>query len=247
MSLPQPNLSIVALAYNEEESVRPFLEEALEFLDVQPGEHEIIVVDDGSTDETAALVQEIAEGDPRVRLISHPRNRGMGAGMRTGFRNAEGTHVCILAADGQVSAWELAKLIPHLSSASIVLSQYSRRHSEVFRVGLSKGLRTLMWMLLGTYHSFEGTYLFPASVARDEIGLDSICSETFMFNFELISRAMMLGHSTRFVTIDPKPRAAGSSKVANLARISMVTEDLLRFRAQLFREGHLWGKVWRRK
>ncbi len=245
MPLPRPNLSIVALAYNEEESVGAFLEDALEFLDTQPGEHEIILVDDGSTDGTAAIVGEIAEQDPRVRLISHPRNMGMGAGMSTGFRNARGTHVSILAADGQVRAWELAKLIPHLSSAEIVLSSYAPRHhhSELYRVGLSVGMRALMWMLLGTYHAFEGTYLIPVSIARDEIGLDAIESETFMFNFELISRAKLLGHTTRFVTVDCRSRAAGSSKVANLRRIAMVTEDMLKFRAKLFREGYLWGGV----
>ncbi len=239
MTADAPNLTLVVLAYNEESSVRDFLVDCLAFLDTQPGEHEIIVVDDGSTDRTGAEVREVAHEDPRIRLVTHPRNLGIGAGMRSGFAHARGSHLSVLAADGQVRAWALERLIPHLETAPIVLSVYRRRPHELYRVGLSRGLRALMKILLGISFKLEGIYVFPVAVARDEIGLDTIGADTFFFSFELISRALALGYSTATVTIDPLPRASGASKVANLRAIARVTEELLRFRLRLFREGEL--------
>ena len=235
-----PDLSLVVLAYDEEATVGPFVEDCLRFLDTRPGDHEVIVVDDGSADATAARVLEVAGRDARVRLVTHLDNMGMGAGMRSGFEHARGSHVSVLAADGQVRAWELDKLIPHLATAPIVLSVYARRPSEVYRVGLSVGLRAVMRVLLGLSFRLEGIYLFPVDVARDEIGLDTVASTTFFFSFELISRAIARGHRTHTVTIEPLPRTAGASKVVSARRIARVAEELAQFRLRLLQEGQLW-------
>ena len=104
MAQAEPNLSLVVLAWNEEESVEAYLRETLAWLDTRPGSHEILLIDDGSTDRTAEITRRVAQEDPRVRLVSHAVNRGMGGGMRSGFASARGDYVTILAADGQVRA-----------------------------------------------------------------------------------------------------------------------------------------------
>ena len=232
-----PNLTLVVLAYNEQENVAPFLEDCLAYLDTHPGQHEIVVIDDGSVDETAARAQVVADADPRVRIVAHGRNRGMGAGIRSGFAAARGEYVSILAADGQVRAWELDKMLPSLAQAPIVLSVYRSRGDGAHRWALSTGMRLMMRALLGVDFRLQGIYLFPVAVARDEIGLQTVKAETFFFSFELIGRALSLGHTARTVTIEALPRTTGDTKVANLGRIQRVAGEVIRCRLRLLRQG----------
>lgn len=233
-----PKLSLVVLAWNEEACVGPYLEQTLAWLDTRPGEHEILLVDDGSTDQTREIALSYAAKDPRVRVFSHEKNRGMGGGMRTGFTNARGDYVTILAADGQVRASEIDKLLPHLGKATIVSSVYTRRPSERYRVVMSLTLRAMMRALIGLQFQLEGIYLFPTVLAR-QIGIDTIKAETFFFSFELIHRAMMGGATVYVTEIEPLPRMAGESKVANRKRIQRVFDEMMRFRRQLQSEGKL--------
>ena len=85
-----PDLTLILLAFNEEAAVTRSLVECLRFLDTLSGNHEVILLDDGSTDSTRALAEKVAAKDARVRVVSHRQNRGMGAGMRTGIDNARG-------------------------------------------------------------------------------------------------------------------------------------------------------------
>jgi glycosyltransferase involved in cell wall biosynthesis len=225
-----PNLSLVLLAYNEEQSLGPVLDDTLAYLDTRPGQHELIVVDDGSSDGTLAVARVAEARDARVRVVVHERNRGMGAGMRSGFGAARGDHVVMLPADGQVRAWEIDKLLPGLAQADIVLSIYGddRASRGLWRVTLSRGLRLLMRALIHVSFELEGIYLFPVRALR-EIGLDSVRAETFFFSFELITLAIERGYTATTVVVRLHDRLAGRSKVANLRQIRRVADELLRF------------------
>ena len=233
-----PALTLVVLAYNEEANVAPFLETCLSWLDglPNPADHEVLCIDDGSTDATAARAAAVEAREARVRLVRHETNQGMGAGMRSGFRNARGDYVTILAADGQVPPQALDAMLPSLARVPIVLTVYDRPPGEAYRVVLSQGLRVMMRALLGVSFRLEGIYLFPTHIARDEVGLDRIGSSTFFFSFELISRALALGYRAETLSITPQRRMEGQSKVANLSRIRRVAKELVKFRWRLTRE-----------
>src|SRR5947207_15570794 len=90
----EPQLSVVIPAYDETARLNPFLVEVRGYLDSEyPRDHEVIVVDDGSTDDTAALVERVAEDWPQLRLVRHVRNRGKGAAVRTGILAATGRRI----------------------------------------------------------------------------------------------------------------------------------------------------------
>lgn len=225
-----PNLSLVLLAYNEEQSLGPVLDDTLAYLDTRPGNHEVIVVDDGSSDGTLALARAAEARDGRVRVVVHEQNRGMGAGMRSGFGAARGDYVVMLPADGQVRAREIDKLLPGLGQADIVLSVYGddRARRGLWRLTLSRGLRLLMRALIQVSFELEGIYLFPVRAVR-EIGLDTVEAETFFFSFELITLAIERGYTVTTVGVRLHDRVAGKSKVANLRQIRAVADELLRF------------------
>lgn len=88
--------TVLAPAYNEEAVIGRFLEETLPWL---PPGSELLVVDDGSQDATASIVDAWSEADPRVRLVTHPTNRGLGQALRTGFAASQGEILVTVDAD----------------------------------------------------------------------------------------------------------------------------------------------------
>jgi glycosyltransferase involved in cell wall biosynthesis len=103
-------VSIVIPAYNEELGIGPVLEELQEILARAPFAYEIIVVDDGSLDNTAAVVQRY----PSVRLFAHKHNLGYGAALKTAIRHARYATICITDADGTYPNARIPELVAQL-------------------------------------------------------------------------------------------------------------------------------------
>jgi dolichyl-phosphate beta-glucosyltransferase len=105
------SLSIVIPAYNEEKRLPATLDRVREYLCAQPDQNwECIVVDDGSKDGTAALVERTAASEPRIRLVKNPGNRGKGYAVRNGMLAAHGAWRLFSDADLSAPIEELPKL-----------------------------------------------------------------------------------------------------------------------------------------
>jgi dolichyl-phosphate beta-glucosyltransferase len=108
-----PSLSIVIPAYNEERRLPPTLAAVRAYLDARAyPDAEILVVDDGSRDGTAALVETAAREDPRVHLLRNPGNRGKGYSVRHGMLEARNQWILFSDADLSAPIEELDKLLP---------------------------------------------------------------------------------------------------------------------------------------
>lgn len=99
------DVSVVMPAFNEAERIQEAIRRVLDLDFV----HELVVVDDGSTDGTAALVAEMS--DDRIRLIEQPVNRGKGAALRTGFAAAQAPFVAVHDADLEYDPADIARLL----------------------------------------------------------------------------------------------------------------------------------------
>src|ERR1700719_968169 len=97
--MSQPSYSIVIPAFNEGRRIGRTLEQIQQFLAASGWDAEIIVVNDGSKDETAALVRKFGEDDGRVRLLENPGNRGKGYSVRHGMLEARGEWLIFTDAD----------------------------------------------------------------------------------------------------------------------------------------------------
>jgi len=118
----QNNLSIIIPAYNESASIVRVIENLHhELLDLGIEDYEIIVVNDGSTDQT----RKILEGRNDIKLINHPYNKGMGAGMKTGTRNAMKTWVLFFDADGQHKSKYIKEFLKYTDEYELIVGDRS--------------------------------------------------------------------------------------------------------------------------
>jgi glycosyltransferase involved in cell wall biosynthesis len=143
------SLSVFFPAYNEQDIIAKTVESASRAVSRFADDYEIIVVDDGSSDLTATVVEDIARRDPHVRLVSHGVNRGYGAALRTGFASAQKELVFFSDADGQFDLQELVGLLGMLNRAPVVLGYRIRRSDPLYRLFIAKVYNILIRMVFG--------------------------------------------------------------------------------------------------
>lgn len=153
-----PSLSIVVPAYNESARLGSTLERMIAYLDSQSfADAEVIVVDDGSTDDTASLVERYAAVDQRVRLIRNPGNRGKGYAVRNGMLHARGEWVLFSDADLSSPIEELEDLLAAADEANAAIAIGSRAldrslvktHQSAAREFLGRFFNFLMRLITG--------------------------------------------------------------------------------------------------
>jgi glycosyltransferase involved in cell wall biosynthesis len=108
--MSNPNVSVLVPCYNEEHAVAQTIEK-LESALATLGDFEIIAINDGSTDRTLDQLQSLQHHHRHLRVVNHERNRGYGAALKTGMRNAAAPLIAIIDADGTYPIADLPKLI----------------------------------------------------------------------------------------------------------------------------------------
>ncbi len=148
--------SIILPAYNESARIRPGLEKALAFVREQRWSAEIIVVDDGSKDDTAEIVRQLMVNAPELRLLENPGNRGKGYSVRNGMLNAHGDILMFSDADFSSPIYESIKLIKAIEDGADVafgsrwlLAETQTRRQSLLRQFVGRAYNLLLRLLLG--------------------------------------------------------------------------------------------------
>jgi len=214
---PAPNaaeelrVSLVLPAYNEAAGIRQAITEADAALAHIAADYEILVVDDGSRDETAGIVSNEAGLRPRVRLLRHVQNRGYGAALRTGFTAARFERVAFTDADCQFYLDDLTGLLIRAKQVPVAVGFRVGRQDSARRRFLSWGYNTLARTLLGTRVRDCDCAL---KVFHKDV-LASLLPETsgFFVNTEMLTRARQLGYEVAEMGVRHRPRLRGASTV----------------------------------
>lgn len=226
-----PSLSVIILMFNEAESILRTLGETHAFLATYPASWEVLVIDDGSTDDGPKMVAQFFQEHGGGRLCRHERNLGMGAAMQTGIREARMPYFVFNAADGQIPAAELAKMLPLLRQGDVVITRYPKGERSGFRRCLSRGLRRYLQHVVRIDASLEGLYLFPTAHAKR--WAPDIAAHTFLFSFVLIQKAMDAGLKPVWGTVRCVPRTEGKSKTLQWRSLMRVAREAVRLRSMV--------------
>jgi dolichol-phosphate mannosyltransferase len=212
MERKRPSLSLVLPAYNEAEGIGPAVTEADAALGQFADDYEILVVDDGSQDDTAAIVAELAHERSRVRLLRHDGNRGYGAALRTGFEAARGERVAFTDADGQFDLAELERLVAASNRTPIVVGYRVDRKDPWRRRFFSWGYNQIVRWLIGT--GVRDCDCALKVFRRDALRRLLPDSTHFFVNTEMLARARQSGVPVVEVGVTHRPRRHGQSKVS---------------------------------
>lgn len=231
-----PDISIVIAAYNEENRIADSLNRIEAYRRARDLSTEVIVVDDGSTDNTPLLVFALSLEVEGLRLIRYPRNRGKGYALRTGVLSSRGRMVLLSDADLSTPIEELERLTPHIDSESHQVAIGSRAHalSEIVRAqpfwrrGMSRLFNGFVRLLVldGFRDTQCGFKLFSGEVARSLFAVARI--DRFAYDVEILSLAHRNGY--RIVEVPIKWSDSAGSKVRPLLDSLQMAADLVRIR-----------------
>lgn len=202
-----PKLSIIVPAYNEENGIRPTMEQLQEVI----GEidAELLVIDDGSTDGTSAALAGI-EG---LRVLRHDVNRGYGAALKTGIRNAAADWICITDADGTYPNERISELMTYMDRYDMVVGARTGANVAIpmIRRPAKKVLNILANLLTGEKipDLNSGLRIFKKSVALRYMHL---FPSGFSFTTTITMSMLNADYLVRFIPIDYHHRE-GSSKI----------------------------------
>jgi glycosyltransferase involved in cell wall biosynthesis len=232
-----PSISLVLPAYNEAENIQPMVAEATPALQVVADDFEIIVVDDGSADDTAAVTRQVMESKPHVRLVQHPVNQGFGAAVFSGFTNAEKDWIFYTDADRQFVLSELERFVPYMDKADLIAGYRAPRRDPFLRVLYGKGWSMLCTLFFGyTARDVDcGFKLFRREIIEELA--PTIESRGATFSIEWLVRAKRAGYRFVELPVSHRPRVAGSQTGANIDVIVRAFRELMQVRVQLWREG----------
>jgi dolichol-phosphate mannosyltransferase len=230
---PAPRLySIVMPAYNEEASVGSTLRALIDALDKAPYAYEIIVVNDASTDGTAAVLESLAAEHSKIRWIENPGPNGYGAAIRKGLEHYAGDAVVVVTADGSDAPKDvLAYFAAIAEGADCAFGSRFRKGARVrgyppFKLFVNRLANGLCGLLLASrYDDFTNGFKCYRRVVID--AMDPIVSNQFNITIEMTVKAIQGGWRIVVLPTDWTQRAAGVSNFRLLKLIKPYAATLL--------------------
>jgi len=223
-----PSLSVFFPAYNEQDIIAKTVESATRAISRLADDYEIIVVDDGSRDRTAAVVEDLARRDPHVRLVSHEVNRGYGAALRTGFGSARKELVFFSDADGQFDLAELSGLLAMLKRAPVVLGYRIRRSDPLYRLFIAKVYNIIVRLTFGLrVRDIDCAFKLFRHEVLDDVALES---DGAFISSELLIKLKRKNVPMVERGVHHYPRTTGTSKGATPAVILKTIRDVVQLR-----------------
>jgi glycosyltransferase involved in cell wall biosynthesis len=228
----KPTISVFFPCYNDEGSIAKLVNEATSVLKRISRDFEVIVVDDGSSDNSHKILKDLAKKNKKLKLVFHEKNRGYGGALKSGFKNATKELVFYTDGDGQYDVREIEKLLPRMTDDIDVVQGYKlKRHDPLYR------------MIIGSlYHHFS-RIVFNIKVkdidcdfrlirkkAMDGITLHY---DSGVICVELVKKLQKRGVRFSEIGVHHFPRLHGKSQFFNLRRVSRT----------LIEQGRLWWKL----
>lgn len=236
--------SIIVPLFNEEENIKPLISNILKVIGSDSGFLELILVDDGSHDRTSAITQQFVENDPRIHLLQHKKNLGLGAAIRTGLQAAQGNYVLYTDADLPFDFSLIPELFELAEVDSVLTGQRLNRGEGLRRWILTKGYNSLIWLFFG-FSLKDVNFackIFPQKFLKDA----RLSSEGSFIDVEMLLESRRLGLKIKEYPMTYYPRERGLSTLSRPKVIFGIIREMLHYAEGLSRQktAPLW-RGWR--
>jgi len=221
------SISVCVPAFNEEGSLRAAVEDLLTTLSTAVQKLEIIIVNDGSTDFTPRLAEQLARIYYQVKVIHHKINLGIGVCYRDALLVAGGEYFTWFPGDHENSAEEFVQCLPYLGDGTVVTCYHQGQDSRtVLRRWLSRSYtRILNKYLHFNLKYYNGLTIFPTSILRSM----PLVADGFGFPAESLVRAIQRGCPILELLAPLNKRRWGKSKAFSLLSLSRTARDIFKF------------------
>ena len=238
-------LSIVIPFFNEEENLIPVIRESISVLDASclKGCYQLVLVDDGSTDNSQHIADNLVLDYPCIILKHHEANRGFGFALQTGFLSATGRLVTFIPADGEVKVQEVIKFYERIGEADLLVSKRVCGDRETkqqvrpwYREVLTWGNGVLTRFILGfNPKDMQGIFVVKNEILQ-WVASHSRCGLVYL---EVIRYCIMNQYQLAVGDMYVSPRLHDKSKVANARSILRTLFNLLRLSWSKVPSNHL--------
>lgn len=217
------DLSIIYPAFNEEINVTHIPEELIKYADELGLEYEILLVDDGSRDNTYKNALELSSKYPQINILQHEKNMGLGMAIRTGINNTKGTLLITLDADFTFHPRQIKSLLDRFNQGDVdcvigspALYGYGK-DIPLYRVILSMAVNNLYKFLLGQ----KVTAISPIFrlYKSDQVKELPLTSNNFDINAEILFKLLQTKRKVAEIPAELTTREFGESKIDNVREI----------------------------
>ena len=211
------SLSIFFPCYNEASNVGTMIDQAVQVGEAYGIDYEVVVVDDGCSDNSAQIVEDRSKKNSRVKLVRHPKNMGYGAALRTGLKSVKKDLVFLTDGDNQFRLSEIEKLFSKIDSCDVVVGYRIDRRDKAHR-RLNGFLWTKLTRFLFGLPVRDVDCAFKLFRRRALEGLEPK-SDHLLIHAEILARIKKKGFKIEEIGVTHYPRAAGLATATGVGRI----------------------------
>ena len=218
-------ISVIMPALNEEKNIEAAIRNSLRAMDDLKIRGEVLVVNDGSSDQTESVAQGLMKKEPRVRILRHERPQGIGASFWDGVQEARGSVVTMFPGDNENDPHEALRYFDLLKQVDVVIPFiYNKGARGAMRQFISFFYRTIINITFGMNLNYtNGTVLYRKSILSD-IHLQS---KGFLYQTEILVKTIRRGYLFAEVPCSLGKRASGASKAMTFRSLMNVMRSYL--------------------
>lgn len=230
--MEKPEITIFFPVYNDENTIASMTEKCIQVLKEIASKYEVIIINDGSPDNSGAVADEMANKYEYVRVIHHPQNKGYGAAIKSGLENAQYEWVCFTDGDDEYDIEDLRKMIRLKDYYDLIITfRYVKLYSTL-RVFISGMYNKIFRVLFRTnYRDIStGLRLMRKSVYDDL----TIISDSPFIGAEITLRTMLKGYRVGEMGIQTFPREFGKGASVSPKNIWRTIKDMRKVYQNIF-------------
>lgn len=224
------DLSIFLPTYNEGENLSKVIENVVSSASKYTDNWELLIVNDGSKDNTREIAEKLSDEDKRIRVINHAVNKGYGASLQSGFYNAKYQWISFIDSDGQFDFGEIKNFINKQKEthADAVIGYYKKRRVSFFKIITSKIWEAVVFLFFGLkVKDIDcGFKLISKKIIENIPKLES--ERGAFVSSELLIKAKKKGFKIVEISVTHYPRVKGTGTGRNIKVIVKSFIDLFR-------------------